>query len=133
MSYINKSTNPYLTQTPSPAATPFLGCLCFTSDEIFDVICVCVCVCVFECLWECVHSWGRQNGVLGPPFERGLTVQDWTIFIYNRAEENRFVPDDIFIDWNMYCLPFLLKMTNLRTCGSSFVLRGSRCHVHTTC
>lgn len=28
----------------------------------------------------------------------GLTVQDWTIFIYNSAEENRFVPDDIFID-----------------------------------
>lgn len=46
-------------------------------------------------------------GVVGSPFESrgGLTVQDWTIFIYNRAEENRFVPDDIFIDWNMYCPP----------------------------
>lgn len=73
--------------------------------------CVCVpaCVCVFECVWECVHSWGRVKGVLGPPFERGLTVQDWTMFIYNRAEENRFVPDDIFIDWNMYCPPSCWK------------------------
>lgn len=57
------------------------------------------------CVCECFHLWGREKGVVGPPFERGLTVQDWTIFIYNRAEENRFVPDDIFIDWNMYCPP----------------------------
>lgn len=77
----------------------FLGFLCFTSDEIFDVMCVCV----------CSHVWSRGAGV--SPFESrgGLTVQDWTIFIYNRAEENRFVPDDIFIDWNMYCPPSHIK------------------------
>lgn len=66
----------------------FLGFLCFTPDEIFDVICVCVSMC------------GAARGAVGSPFESrgGLTVQDWTIFIYNRAEENRAVPDDIFID-----------------------------------
>ncbi len=74
----------------------FLGFLCFTPDEIFNV-----CVCVYPCV---AH---RGAGVVGSPFESrgGLTVLDWTIFIYNRAEENRFVPDDIFIDWNMYCPP----------------------------
>lgn len=47
-------------------------------------------------MWSTVSG----GGVLGSPFDSsgGLTVQDWTIFIYNRAEENRFVPDDIFID-----------------------------------
>ena len=79
----------------------FLGFLCFTPDEIYDVICV----------YPCVGAEREGGGVGGSPFgsRGGLTVQDWTIFIYNRAEENRFVPDDIFIDWNMYYPPFYWK------------------------
>lgn len=91
-------TNPYLTQTPSPAATPSLD---FCVSPLMKSLMWCVCV--------CSHVWSRGAGV--SPFESrgGLTVQDWTIFIYNRAEENRFVPDDIFIDWNMYCPPSHIK------------------------
>lgn len=41
-----------------------------------------------------------MGGTEGSPSEGtgGLTAQNWTIFIYNRDVENRFVPDDIFID-----------------------------------
>lgn len=51
-------------------------------------------------LYVCIHVWKQGGRAMGSPFESrgGLTVQDWTIFIYNRAEENRFVPDDISID-----------------------------------
>ena len=63
-------------------------------------------VCVRARVYPCVEQ-RDGGGAVGSPFDSrgGLTVQDWTIFIYNRAEENRFVPDDIFIDWNMYCPP----------------------------
>lgn len=78
----------------------FLGFFCVSvlMKSLLWYVCVRV--------WECIHVWSTVSGggVLGSPFDSsgGLTVQDWTIFIYNRAEENRFVPDDIFIDWNMY-------------------------------
>lgn len=79
------------TNTSSSSYT-FLGFLCFTPDEIYDVI--------SECVSMCGAMKGVVAEVVGSPFESrgGLTVWDWTIFIYNRAEENRFVPDDIFID-----------------------------------
>lgn len=50
-------TNPYLTQTPSVAGTPFLFlffssfvclCACFSSDEIYSGIFVWGCVCGVE-------------------------------------------------------------------------------------
>lgn len=95
-------TNPYLTQTPSVAGTPSLFLF-------FFLLCVCVRVSVqmkstvgFLCggvFVELKWGWG------GPSIwkQREIDSQDWTMFIYNGAEENRFVPDDIFIDCNMYC------------------------------
>lgn len=77
--------------------------------SFFFLLCVCVRVSVqmkstvgFLCggvFVELKWRWG------GPSIwkQREIDSQDWTMFIYNGAEENRFVPDDIFIDCNMYC------------------------------
>lgn len=91
-----------------------------------DFLCFTLCVSASMCGEE--TGWG---GWWGSPFDGrgGLTEQDWTIFIYNRAEENRFVPDDIFIDWNMYGPPaplpplthtYRAKSDYLGTCGGAF-------------
>lgn len=85
------------TNTITSSYTPSLDfCVSLLMKSMMWYVCMCV--------YPCVEKGG---GVVGPRFESrgGLTVRDWTIFIYNRAEENRFVPDDIFIDWNMYCPP----------------------------
>lgn len=61
------------------------GIRCRTLDEICYVICVGAAV----------------RGIWSQHLTAGLTALDWALFIYNRAVENGFVPDGIFIDWNM--------------------------------
>lgn len=62
-----------------------------------------LCTSVRVCARQGIHvrrgdSAGGDCWGLNLTAEVGLAEPDWTIFIYNRAEENSFVPDDIFID-----------------------------------
>lgn len=68
-------TNPYLTQTPSAAAAPFLVFLRLTADEIFEVVRVCEGSHVRE---ERAREGGRRGaGGLRLKAEGGdLTVRD---------------------------------------------------------
>ena len=87
----------------------FLGFLYFTLDEIYDVICV--------CMYVCSHVWSREGEVLGSTFERRgeLTVQDWTIFIYNSWKIGLSLMTFLSIETCRLLPPFPLKVTNLRT------------------
>lgn len=85
-----------------------------------------VCVCVSMCGEERGGLWGLHL----------IAEGDWQCGIgqYLSTTELRKIGLSLmtFSSIETCTAPFLLKMTNLRTCGSGFVLRRSSCHVHTT-